>query len=100
VGGASRRDRPRGVVEGEVPRPGPACGNVTRVQCAASVRDTVSPVLALLTRGWKWFFGRKRVTAYYPDEEPKTRAERSHETLGWSDHATWGEGSRSPDERR
>src|SRR4029077_15112579 len=30
LGGASRRERPRGVVEGEVPRPGPACGNVTR----------------------------------------------------------------------
>jgi hypothetical protein len=57
-------------------------------------------VIALLTRGWKWFFGRMRMTAYYPDEEPKTRGERSHETLGWSDHATWGEGSRSSDERR
>jgi len=39
VGGASRRDRPREVVEGEVPRPGPACRNLTRAHARAAVHD-------------------------------------------------------------
>jgi hypothetical protein len=53
-----------------------------------------------LKRTWAWLFGRKSKPAYYPEEEPKTWEQRADETLGWSDRATWGEGSESREERQ
>jgi hypothetical protein len=64
-----------------------------RTVCA--VTPSYPEYVSIVTRAWRWFIGRRPLGAYYPDEEPKTRAERSHETVGWADRATWGEGSRS-----
>jgi hypothetical protein len=50
--------------------------------------------MSFLKGAWTWLFGWRR-TAYYAGDEPKSRAQRSRETLGWADHPAWGEGSRS-----
>jgi hypothetical protein len=39
-----------------------------------------------LTRACAWLFGRRRQTALYRDEEPKSRAERTEEMLGSGEH--------------
>jgi hypothetical protein len=54
-------------------------------------------VIARAKRVWGWLFGRRRLTAYYPDEEPLTGGERRRKILAegkapLDDHpsADWG----------
>jgi hypothetical protein len=41
---------------------------------------------SLLERARAWLSGRRQQEAFYPDEEPQTRAERTDEMLGSAEH--------------
>lgn len=41
---------------------------------------------SLLERARAWLFGHRKQEAFYPDEEPQTRTERTDEMLGAAEH--------------